>query len=395
MLEEEIRKATAGLAAAPGVPANWLMMFLLLVRKRDEASLAELIMARARSNGDPVSFLFFGLRELVAAHADSETAWLADYFGKNAALGALAERARAGLALRRGQWLEALSATRRAAAGLSVALASVPSDRVFRDEIAPQMRAQGEMLEPPETLATLPRLEAEPTMEWLVEREPEREARGCLVACGDARYMAMFGPGLVESVLRLGEKDISLHLHLVSDDEAAITTLRNLALPNTRLEATVERSVRFNTYYACSRFLVAPMLLKRHRCAVVTLDLDMVLVRPMGPVLDLVKGADVGRLRFADPPLPSMALLAGMVVLNPTAGAEEYLQRLNGVILQKLELPHNWMLDQAAMFSVERLNDQRKFCTICDLSQYLPGHVGGLVELPAHPDKLAARMANI
>jgi hypothetical protein len=136
------------------------------------------------------------------------------------------------------------------------------------------------------------------------------------------------------------------------------------------------------------------MLLKRHCCAVVTLDLDMILIKPMGAVLDLVNGADVGRLRFADPPLPSMALLAGMVVLNPTAGAREYLQRLNSIILQKLDLPHNWMLDQAAMFSVERLNDQKAFCAIRDLSQYLPGHVGGLVELPAHPDKLAVRMAN-
>jgi hypothetical protein len=52
------------------------------------------------------------------------------------------------------------------------------------------------------------------------------------------------------------------------------------------------------------------------------------------------------------------------------------------------------MLDQAAMFSVERLNEQKAFCAICDLSQYLPGHVGGLVELPDHPDKLAARVAN-
>lgn len=122
-LDEEIRKAAGALAAAPRVPANWLMMFLLLVRKRDAASLSSLIMARARQNGDPLSFLYYGLRELVSAHADAdaETAWLADYFAQNAALAALADRARAGLALRQGAWLEALSASRRAAAGLSAA----------------------------------------------------------------------------------------------------------------------------------------------------------------------------------------------------------------------------------------------------------------------------------
>ena len=393
-LDEEIRKAASALAAAPGVPTNWLTMFLLLVRKHDAASLSSMIVTRARKYGDPLSFLYYGLRELVSAHADSETAWLADYLAQNPALEALADRARAGLALRQGAWLQALSASRRAAAGLSAALASVPSDRVFRDEVAPLIQAQGDMLVPPEALAALPQPEAELALEWLVERGSGRGARACLLACGDARYMAMFAPGLVDSFRHLGEDDVTLHLHLISDDEAAIAAFRDLARSEPRLEATVERCVRFNTYYACSRFFLAPMLLRRHRCAIVTLDLDMILVKPIGPVLDLVAGADVGRLRFADPPLPSMLLLAGMVVLNPTPGAEAYLQRLNSVILHKLDLPRSWMLDQAAMYSVERLNEQAPFCTICDLSAHLPGHVGGLVELPEHPDKMTTRLAN-
>jgi hypothetical protein len=289
--------------------------------------------------------------------------------------------------------MAALDLMRAAAGAVDRAIAAVPGDIAFRDNVGAKIRAQGQMLEPPATLSAMRFAPAVPEIEW---RDPaEFDGAAILFACADIKYLKLFGAGLADSFRRTQPASLLLHLHVVTEDPEAEALLGELKGIDGRVRVSIERRTASATYYACDRFFVAPLLLRRYRLPAVCLDIDMELLRPFDLLLPFLDRADFGRFTLADALLPSLSPLACVMLMNPTAAGFDFLNRLAGLIEAKLTLPHNWMLDQAAIFSLERLNEVAPFFRGVDLSEHFDGHIGGFAALPTPDGKMPARLANV
>ncbi|HVJ52378.1 MAG TPA: hypothetical protein VM689_07950 [Aliidongia sp.] len=393
-LDALIRQTLDELLASPEQPAPWLTMFMLLARKRDARNLLSIVNTRMQRRGDPLTFIFTGLRELHSAKADAEALWVADLMLPNPATAPLALRACGSVATRARAWASAGDLMRQASAALDRAVAAVPSDTIFRTQIAPLIAAQGRMIEAPEAIRSLRRPERSPAIEWL--DPPPADGALVLFACADLKYLKLFGPGLAESFRRTQRASSILHLHAVSNDAEAMTLLQAIKDTDGRIRTSIEWATGKSAYYACSRFLIAPQMFVRYPGRpLIGLDMDMILERPFDLLLTPTDMPDIGRFTLPDAVLPSLAPLACITLMNPTPAALDYVLRLDALIERNLELPCNWMLDQAAIFSLERLNEIEPFYRLIDFSEIFEGYIGGFADLPKPEGKMDARLSNL
>jgi hypothetical protein len=110
------------------------------------------------------------------------------------------------------------------------------------------------------------------------------------------------------------------------------------------------------TWFACSRFLAAPALLEAYRAPLWLFDVDLLLTEALPTLIRQVR--DHGRLDVGAFDTgrhePASRYSAATVLLNISPGTRRFLALLARFIRPRLALPlnANWMLDQAALYSV-------------------------------------------
>ena len=149
----------------------------------------------------------------------------------------------------------------------------------------------------------------------------------------------------------------AVHLHVADPGdgiEARFAELTaGLGLP-AGLSVEPPSRYRTSTYFACSRFYVAPVLLEVYRRPMVSLDIDIAVT----PAIDRVL-AGAGEVDFAcfntGRREPASVYQASVMVFRDTPAGRDFVDALGRYCLPRLDEPDsfNWMLDQAALISVK------------------------------------------
>jgi hypothetical protein len=122
---------------------------------------------------------------------------------------------------------------------------------------------------------------------------PEAAARDVVVAASDETYYWRFALSLANSMESLGQP-LALHLHILGPSDRTEEHVRELSgkLTHTRLSFTFDRCVlaenlRYRTvYYTVSRFLLAPVLLRRGAARLLIVDVDSLMKNSPWPYLE-------------------------------------------------------------------------------------------------------------
>jgi hypothetical protein len=122
---------------------------------------------------------------------------------------------------------------------------------------------------------------------------PEAAAGDIVVAACDETYYWRFALSLANSMESLGEQ-LALHLHILDPSDRTEEHVRELSgkLVNTRLSFTFDRcalagNLRYRTvYYTVSRFLLAPVLLRRGAARLLIIDVDSLMKNSPWPYLE-------------------------------------------------------------------------------------------------------------
>lgn len=189
-------------------------------------------------------------------------------------------------------------------------------------------------------------------------RSPETPGSGPIVmCCADARYIEYFLAGWIAPLARL---DLSLHIHVVNPDHnsrAVIDRLTDEFLLASRLSASVSSDrLGTATSYACARFETVPVLLELFQRPILALDIDVAATEALASLASSPFGADfacfeTGRCE------PASLHQASIMAFAYTSESIGFVRDLAAYCRPKLRQPVrlNWMLDQAALFSVIRL----------------------------------------
>jgi len=178
----------------------------------------------------------------------------------------------------------------------------------------------------------------------------------------DSRYLSLFGPTMLRSLVEESGLDATIVLHVVNPDAGAEAVLESLLRTHGAgrfviLRETVDLQPfgpQAKTYYACSRFLMLPDLLERFGRPVLMLDIDLMAIRDLKPLLARTEGADLGLMTKALEKLDVWSLLyADVLLVRPTARARRFVGLARRYIRHFLK-PGTaiWFLDQAALAGV-------------------------------------------
>lgn len=185
---------------------------------------------------------------------------------------------------------------------------------------------------------------------------------GCVVFAGcDSRYFRRFSDAFVNSVAMSGAK-AAIHFHIVDLDDDARDHLERLRRRHPRLgiQATAEATAPGiadadrRTYYACARFLQLPGLLRAYGRPVLMLDIDLVVLRDVGPLLAQLdaEGADIA-LTHGAPHDPWCRLWADAVLCAASPAAIAAFEAVRAYLLHFLGRGAAvWFLDQVALYAV-------------------------------------------
>lgn len=185
------------------------------------------------------------------------------------------------------------------------------------------------------------------------------QGRPVLVCAANNLYFNQFAPGFAQSVVALG-LPVVLHFHVINPDDASRQLMTALGAGQGAVVIDGSTAVlppgAGATWFACSRFLVAPALLQAYGAPLWLFDIDLELTAnltimmqsmPEGQYPDMA-GFDTGRHE------PASRYCAATVFLNTSPGARRFLALMDRFMRPRLRLPIqvNWMLDQAALYSV-------------------------------------------
>jgi hypothetical protein len=178
-------------------------------------------------------------------------------------------------------------------------------------------------------------------------------SRTLICACADAHYAERFARDLLSSIA----PEDSLHLHIVDPLPETGLLLRELAAASGSgkcgISTSRDRNYGTATAYACSRFFVLPHLLRDYCRPIVTVDVDVRVTQRLGN-LDLTQATfDFGCFESTRRE-PASVYLAGVMVTSPTSACMDFLEALSGFCRYGLKVPltSNWLLDQAALYSI-------------------------------------------
>jgi tetratricopeptide (TPR) repeat protein len=176
------------------------------------------------------------------------------------------------------------------------------------------------------------------------------------VACDDV-YRRTFVPAMLRSLAQNAALDCAVVLHIVNPTDDPPLADLTAGIGPERFVVARERvdlapfGAQAKTWYACTRFLQLPELIKRWGKPILMLDADLMAIRPLAPLLEMSAHADIGLMSHALKRADIWSLTyADVLHVNPTPGAMDYLDLTRRYVAHFLK-PGNahWFLDQAAM----------------------------------------------
>ncbi|HTH96153.1 MAG TPA: hypothetical protein VL574_01980 [Stellaceae bacterium] len=208
-----------------------------------------------------------------------------------------------------------------------------------------------------------------------------------LACCADARYIEFFVPRWLESMAMLG---FDMHVHVVNpttDSRALIEDLVGKLQLGGRLSASTSID-RYgtSTSFACARFEVVPLLLEHLGRTIVAIDIDVGATPRLRDLAANLPEAgfacfETGRRE------PASVHQASIMAFSADDAGLGFVRDLAAYCRPKLHYPSrlNWMLDQAALFSLTRLyartrSDFRYVALDRFTGLNLADHVYGLAE---------------
>ncbi len=359
----------------------WSTLFMLMAASQDHAAIEKLIMTRQQLLGDGLGFFYYVMRDLLAMDRDSVALAVLGPIGAANILLPVAQYMRGLIACRQERSDQAIAAIRQAAA-----LADHPAiqafaarDQLFREHASQHIAAQAGFLLTAFELGALEPPALVPEIQFL--GDADLPGATVLLAACDRGYFARFAPSLIASVAEVGAGAQGLHLHVVAPDAATLAAIEALLARYPYLRISTEAGARDTTYYACSRFLVAPALIERYRRPLVAIDVDAELRQPVGAALAALGDADLGWFETKGGiPVPSLKCAACLVALADTAGSRRFLDLYARYVALMLARGARWMVDQAGLWCLSR-SRIGGFATT-DLTAALGPGFGGIV-LPA------------
>lgn len=202
----------------------------------------------------------------------------------------------------------------------------------------------------------------------VLERRLSDAANATVVQlAGDDLYWSRFGDLATESVLK-GDDCAVVHATVYAQKVETVALLRSLhARVGPRFGYTVAGLVsraadilnehgQARTFYSCIRFLALSELISAYGRPVLSLDLDVRLRRPLGPLLRRLSGADVA-ITVWPGQNPWHEIGAGFVLTASTAHGHRFAEYLKGYIQEMLLGGLGfWTLDQVGLWvAKERL----------------------------------------
>jgi hypothetical protein len=195
-----------------------------------------------------------------------------------------------------------------------------------------------------------------------------------LVAC-DSKYLRMFWPIYIASAFGFGGS-ATVHLHIVdpqTDDVEWATDHAGAFAAN--ISITVERYEREDAraWYATSRFLILPQILRHYRLPVAVTDIDVTF---LGPINSLIADADIG-LRFKCTGFrvhPWQTIRATALSIRPTPGGILFADSLRALGVGSFQARAGigmWFVDQNMLFTARRAFASIPDIGVCDISGLL------------------------
>jgi tetratricopeptide (TPR) repeat protein len=178
--------------------------------------------------------------------------------------------------------------------------------------------------------------------------------------CCDGRYFEKYIDALANSLARTGD-NLLLHTHVVDPDGGTAARAEEIRRRHPRLDlrltteaspADLDANCR-RTYFACARFLRMPELLRHYGRPILMLDVDIVVLRPLAPLLAQLETerADLA-LVFGIPREPWSRLWADILLAAPTEAAYGFLDETARYIAHFFRRKNAaWFLDQVALYA--------------------------------------------
>ncbi len=178
----------------------------------------------------------------------------------------------------------------------------------------------------------------------------------------DIGYLRKYGPGFVNSFVRIASAGAFLHLRVAGVDrsgqEKIAAVLDASALTGAALTVESERALPLElparrTLLTCARFLNMNALLDRYRLPVVCFDIDLVFESSLDSLLEATRHHDVALVRREPPDSPWLDIPAGYLVAQNTAMTRRYFEHICRYIRHHAEGTElHWHLDQIALYCV-------------------------------------------
>lgn len=186
-----------------------------------------------------------------------------------------------------------------------------------------------------------------------------------LLAACDSHYLHQHVPALVASADRAGN---NLHVHVVNPTAADWAWVTRLKLGVDSIRFTVtghdcmvsEDSEIRRAQYACSRFMVAPVIMEATRSRMLIIDADCIIMRHID-----FPDADLG-LFLRPHEEPALQVAAGVVYVTPDAYGF-----LKTVQLTLESNAMRWFIDQLVLHAVYQQTSVRERCRFIELDQSL------------------------
>ncbi|MCE7028118.1 hypothetical protein [Jiella avicenniae] len=177
-----------------------------------------------------------------------------------------------------------------------------------------------------------------------------------LAACNEHYYWD-FARTMLRSIDRHRQPE-RFHLHLCEPSDAVHADIRELAARLSAIDLTVTWDEGYGArlprhepiYFACVRFLLAPLVLAATQSSVLCLDIDGIARRPITPAYEEMRGdEDVRLIKRPAKRNSSRKVLASAVGFNATPSAIRFADRLARSITGMLKMRPGYHVDQIAL----------------------------------------------
>lgn len=177
--------------------------------------------------------------------------------------------------------------------------------------------------------------------------------------CCDGIYLEKYGRAFLRSFLQNSAATGFLHFHVIDGDaEIGLMTtefdeyLRDGRLAFSRESTGARVPVASRApYYASARFFRAGELLDLYGRPLLLLDVDLVVERDLLPAVAALSDADTGLCFKEYPDSPWMDVMAGVMLVNPTAAARHFVDTVAAYIGRCFATGRAlWQIDQIALY---------------------------------------------